>query len=1112
AFYDNYFKDFIKGDILNKILASYKLNGVAVDFSGEELEYKKSLSVSYPAGERFMDGKHAPGAIFVRDGRKLICLGRVQGLDLVVDRESGAVVSPEEFGESMSAKIAGDEYVLTIGDGNSTVTYMPDGKTPYADSLSEEEFLLIASEYKSKYPNNTLESSVWNSQTPVPREKIEALLRDANVTSEDEQGEFIRLVYDEKTDGGAVLLVSKNYDSGTGLSENFPRAEKILKDAMCRKVRSDDFTYYGDDNRLKEEYRSMKFDDPRLADLERLCGKYDLCSYANCRVEVVYSREAYFPVQDGKIKLLTPKPDSGLEYEAIKLEFPDKNSVFNSAMDFSQENILASKEDLLHIKTFTMPGNLDSRVSVCAEEFLYGGKNGWFYGIWTGSEKENRFTESALNRVFRNADTKELDEYSNAESEDDIKSSGEKVGKKIGKDSSKKDVAFVCLLPEKEGNILKGITSQYIEETVYDDGGVPNVRSKTIESKPYVGAGTVACNRLGGNAYFAIEGVPGCTSTSSAILQKSNTSGTDTTIGPQVCFIGLSNNTETENEGFADMVQTLQDVNGDRIPDVVKKVGGEWHIYFGSVDSIKNIEYPVEPSLRKASHGALSKNYNNTTSYGFSFSPQGAVISRVASNGRQRSVSQTNGFGKSWFSGKNSTEASILDINADGIADYVNENTVYLGTGEDYKTENKTGTKFAYGWDRTGRGAVSGESGSATIAGISIGDLIDKGGAGQDISTGASADIGGCSSVSTSTQSQMLLDMNGDGLPDVVRKAEVQNDDENCIYEVYYNTGALISSESPVTVRIPKWKDIKLTSLTVSNRAINSNGMSGGGKSVILTEKETFDISSAGKDIENLDCSITASTNITGNASMNINVSIPIPNPITYLVCNITANEGGGMNSGSTSTSATVRMLDLDGDGLADQVLKISGGGIYWKRNLSGKIGLLKQVNLPQGGSVEIGYAEKYGTVYNPNFKYVMGRVTVNDGTDGEGLLPRLEHGGHSVTTLYDYDGGYYDRQKKEFYGFKTVRTTLADGPSQTDEYYNLEYYSKGCTKKSSSHSKDGQLLSESRTELCPSPVALPLSEESWNYEMSSGNAGCIHTSAEYEYDGWGNCTKVTQD
>ena len=74
-------------------------------------------------------------------------------------------------------------------------------------------------------------------------------------------------------------------------------------------------------------------------------------------------------------------------------------------------------------------------------------------------------------------------------------------------------------------------------------------------------------------------------------------------------------------------------------------------------------------------------------------------------------------------------------------------------------------------------------------------------------------------------------------------------------------------------------------------------------------------------------------------------------------------------------------MTDLDGDEWPDHVLRTSDG-IWWKRNLTGKQGLLNKITLPQGGSVQIGYEEKYGTRDNPNFKYVMSSVTVDDGTD----------------------------------------------------------------------------------------------------------------------------------
>ena len=199
--------------------------------------------------------------------------------------------------------------------------------------------------------------------------------------------------------------------------------------------------------------------------------------------------------------------------------------------------------------------------------------------------------------------------------------------------------------------------------------------------------------------------------------------------------------------------------------------------------------------------------------------------------------------------------------------------------------------------------------------------------------------------------------------------------------------------------------------------------------------------------------------------------------------------------------------MDLDGDGLADHVLRIPGQGTYWKQNISGTYGQLERVNLPQGGNIEIEYEPKYGTTDNPNFKYVMSKVTVNDGVDGKGKLPEVKHGEHSVVTSYKYDNGYYDRELKEFLGFGTV-TTISSDTVQTDEYYNREYYSKGCIKTSTVKDLSKNILSVQETVLNEAPYALVKSETVKNYE----NGKYLTVNTEYEYDNFGNCEKLTQD
>ena len=201
---------------------------------------------------------------------------------------------------------------------------------------------------------------------------------------------------------------------------------------------------------------------------------------------------------------------------------------------------------------------------------------------------------------------------------------------------------------------------------------------------------------------------------------------------------------------------------------------------------------------------------------------------------------------------------------------------------------------------------------------------------------------------------------------------------------------------------------------------------------------------------------------------------------------------------------------DLDGDGLADHVLRIPGFGTYWKRNISGRYGQLAGINLPQGGNVRLEYAEQYGTPRNPNFKYVLSKVTMNDGC--KETVPEIKHGNHSVTTVYEYKDGYYDRQKKEFYGFRIVKTTNADGTYQVDEYNTEEYYTKGSLKKSCAYAKDGAVLSMNETTLRESPYAQPKCEYSWTYEKSGGESDFIHTATEYKYDGFGNCIEIKRN
>ena len=861
-FFNNYIKGFFSNDRLEEMMSCYSSGGeITADLSGGRATYRKTATVTYGKPEGISGGNFSSGSCYMKDGKKLLNIGKIDGKDIIIDVDSKKTVSPMENEWKITVKeFDSGRCVLDIGDGKYTVSYVFKG-------------------------------------------------------------------------------------------ENVP-------------------TNNPDDD-------------------EETCLRYQ---YQGAVITVKYSPDKNYAVNKGNVTLLEPT-DKGLIKTSFKLWFPDGRSTFNSKDDFDTENLSSNKKDLLAVYE-----DEDKTISIQSNDVsLYGGKYGWYYGIWTGSDSEHPLTEKYIDKAFRNPEgSDDYEKYNTEKKFDDakIKECGEEKSNELkGKGNAVQPTYdFGGYLPEKKEkdgeSRLEGTVSTYMVETVHDANGVLNSESTQEVSSPFISAGKIRCNRLGGASYFNIEGIPEVgSSTTSTALQKTLSSGMDVTSGPQVSTIISSTPTFTTNEGSSWMVQTMQDVNSDRIPDVLKIDGEKCHVYFGSVNSKGEINYPSDPSFTTSDFTRLTENRNSSSSTGFSFSPSGAIQTIYSASGKVRGISLTNGISGSSFEGENETTATLMDINADGITDYVHYdseekiNSVYLGTGDDFKKG-----AFEYGFKRTSKGSVSGNSGSFSV-GNSLPIAGGKSSSSQNISAGVSGDVGVSVSTSSSVQDFMLMDVNGDGLVDVVRMADSEGDQNNRVYDVFFNTGSKIDSTgTPFKLRIPKWLDgntpLSFGKLNVNNQAINGNGISGDKDTVKLNDSETIDLSGFNKDIDSLDCSVTASVNASGNLAVNVNIPIKLPIELQF---NITANVGGGVNGGSTTTSATVKMIDMDGDGLADHVLNVAGQAIWWKRNKMGKVGLLNRIDLPQGGSIQIDYSESYGTRDNPCFKYVMSKVTVNDGTDGTG-------------------------------------------------------------------------------------------------------------------------------
>jgi RHS repeat-associated protein len=255
------------------------------------------------------------------------------------------------------------------------------------------------------------------------------------------------------------------------------------------------------------------------------------------------------------------------------------------------------------------------------------------------------------------------------------------------------------------------------------------------------------------------------------------------------------------------------------------------------------------------------------------------------------------------------------------------------------------------------------------------------------------------SKTSTLTEShttRSIADINGDGLPDLVVKMERLPTGAPMPFIVQYNLG---SSFGPATaLATPPW-DVALAP-------------------DFRSELDPFHV--VGPDV----ISSTASNVGSSNAS-SLSISIPFT-PFTI---------GGSYTTTTTADSYELSLVDIDGDGRPDHVLRRATTGgtptTYVKFNqVTGRSNLLRSVGLPLGGTYTLDYARKGNTTDMPQSRQVLSRLEIDDGIDLGVNFPSP-----NVVTTFDYANGTYARDEKEFFGFGMVKTSRADGMTVERDY-----------------------------------------------------------------------------
>ncbi|MEK7283354.1 MAG: toxin TcdB middle/N-terminal domain-containing protein, partial [Acidobacteriota bacterium] len=152
----------------------------------------------------------------------------------------------------------------------------------------------------------------------------------------------------------------------------------------------------------------------------------------------------------------------------------------------------------------------------------------------------------------------------------------------------------------------------------------------------------------------------------------------------------------------------------------------------------------------------------------------------------------------------------------------------------------------------------------------------------------------------------------------------------------------------------------------------------------------------------------------------------------------------GSCSSSGLDARASFSDGPFNGDGVADRVLRQSADagvtpGLFVQKNeVTGRANLLSVVHRPLGGTIALDYDRTPNSVAMPQSRQVLTRVVEDDGVDVTGVpSPALD-------TTYEYEGGYFDRGEKEFFGFRTVTVHRQDGATIERQYVNDDYALKG--------------------------------------------------------------------
>ena len=324
----------------------------------------------------------------------------------------------------------------------------------------------------------------------------------------------------------------------------------------------------------------------------------------------------------------------------------------------------------------------------------------------------------------------------------------------------------------------------------------------------------------------------------------------------------------------------------------------------------------------------------------------------------------------------------------------------------------------------------------------------------KNIKTTAGLGLGQNNTESENNMLKNYIDVNSDGLPDIVTFAPITGE-----INVEYNLGYKFSSSFPLATIDNVSRSLSNSTncslpLCFNKGNYSISGGAGANKNESKSMGSMMDINSDGLvDIVSASPSNTLSVRLNkGNGFGDaITVNVGTESLSDNKTFNISANGSGSFGFPITYikivgslyadlsysfNNEKLRFMDVNGDGAID-ILEVRDNGISVQYGKPQKRNLLKKVTTPALGEYEMAYSMLYPDIDNPNRKWIMSELSVYD-NDGD-----FADGSDELHYQFEYSGMKYHRIERESYGFAEVTTKIVDQENNVlrkqKEYYITE-------------------------------------------------------------------------